>query len=289
LNYGPFTLKSYPCPLCGSATSTIVETKRGRAVPLDFSIVSCSSCEHVRVDPRIPDERLDELYDEAYYRGDGFDATIDYSAPPTAATLAENADIIESIAEAAGGSIRGLRWLDIGCGTGTLLEQARDRGASVVGFDSSAAARESCGSKGLTLLNVASLEAEPQTFDIVTAIEVIEHVPDPLGFLKFLTARARKGGIVFVRTGNWNLVRRLPGTPYLMPEGHIQYFTPPIMRRLFSQASLAETRSLNRTWFVWRLVPNAIRRSIPAPAFKTLAAITRKAAPAFADFPIGVT
>jgi 2-polyprenyl-3-methyl-5-hydroxy-6-metoxy-1,4-benzoquinol methylase len=266
-----------------------VERKRGRAVPVEFTIVACSSCGHVRVDPRIADERLDELYDEAYYRGEGFDATIDYSAPPTEATIAENADIIDSIAEAAGGSISGLRWLDVGCGTGTLLEQARERGATVVGFDSSAAARESCARKGLTLTSAANLEAEPQSFDIVTAIEVIEHVPDPLDFLTFLAARVRKGGVVFVRTGNWNLVRRLPGTPYLMPEGHIQYFTPPVMRRLFSQASLVESRSLNRTWFVRRLVPDALRRAIPVPAFAALAGIARRVAPAFADFPIGLT
>jgi SAM-dependent methyltransferase len=288
LTYGPFTLKSYPCPLCGTATNCILERKTGRAVPVEFTIVACSSCGHVRVDPRIADENLDDLYDDAYYRGHGFDATIDYDAPPMAATLSENADIIESIAQAAGGSVRGLRWLDVGCGTGTLLEQARERGADVFGFDSSSYALASCERKGLPLLSRIDLGAGAGTFDIVSAIEVIEHVPDPLAFLLSLKAHVRSGGVLFVRTGNWNLVRRLPGTPYLMPEGHIQYFTPSVMRRLFARAGLHESRAFNRTWFLWRLVPEAMRNVLPVVAFSTLANATRRLAPGVAPFPIGV-
>jgi 2-polyprenyl-3-methyl-5-hydroxy-6-metoxy-1,4-benzoquinol methylase len=288
LNYGPFTLKSYPCPLCGAFEKRVVETKRGRVVAIDFSIVACTTCGHVRVDPRIADEDLDELYDAGYYRGEGFDATIDYSSQPTKETIAENADIIDSIAEAAGGSVRGLRWLDVGCGTGTLLEQARDRGANVCGYDSSAAALATSELKRIPLLDAASLEENAQTFDIVSAIEVIEHVPDPRAFLQFLAARAQPGGVVFVRTGNWNLVRRLPGTPYLMPEGHIHYFTPNVMRRLFAQSMLREAPAFNRTWFAWRLVPDPIRRFVPTQAFNALARATRKFAPAFADYPIGL-
>lgn len=263
-------------------------TKLGRAVPAAFSIVSCTSCGHVRVDPRIADDRLDELYDDAYYRGEGFDATIDYDAAPSERTIIENGDIIDSIAEAVGGSVHGLRWLDVGCGTGTLLEQARARGALVTGFDSSRSATVSCKRKGLPLLSEAELRAAAGKFDIVSAIEVIEHVPDPLDFLQFIASAVRSGGVVFVRTGNWNLVRRLPGTPYVMPEGHIQYFTPKVMRRLFARASLAESHAFNRTWFVWRVVPQIARNVLPVRGFALLADITRRLVPGFAAFPIGV-
>ena len=257
-------------------------------MPVEFTIVACKACGHVRVDPRIADERLDDLYDDAYYRGDGFDATIDYDAPPSAGTLSENADIIESITQAAGGSVRGLRWLDVGCGTGTLLEQARERGASVFGFDSSRYALESCAKKGLPLVSRAELDAGAGDFDVVSAIEVIEHVPDPLAFLLNLKAHVRSGGLLFVRTGNWNLVRRLPGTPYLMPEGHIQYFTPRVMRRLFAEAELRESPAFNRTWFVWRLLPQAVRDVVPAGVFGLLGNASRRLAPGLAPFPIGL-
>jgi 2-polyprenyl-3-methyl-5-hydroxy-6-metoxy-1,4-benzoquinol methylase len=241
----------------------------------------------VRVDPRIADERLDELYDAAYYRGDGFDATIDYDASPSQQTRDENEDIVDSVAGSMGGSIRGLRWLDVGCGSGTLLEAARERGASVTGSDSSEAARRSCERKGLAFVDASALAKSEERFDIVTAIEVIEHVPDPLGFVLFLKARVREGGVIFVRTGNWNVVRYLPGTPYVMPEGHIQYFTPTTMRRLFKRASLEEVRAFNRTWFVWRLVPRFARKAIPIPVFAALADVAKRITPGLGAFPIG--
>ncbi len=255
-------------------------------MPNDFSIVSCAKCRHVRVDPRISNERLDDLYDEAYYRGEGFDATIDYAAQPSTKTLEENADIIESVVEAAGGSVRGLTWLDVGCGMGTLLESARERGAVVTGSDSSKAALESCRRKGLAFLDSETLERSEERFDIVTAIEVIEHVPDPLAFVLFLKARVRGGGVIFIRTGNWNLVRYLPGTPYLMPEGHIQYFTPTTMRRIFARASLEEIEAFNRTWFAWRLLPGFVRLALPNSVRRALAQLTKRIAPGLAPFPI---
>jgi len=256
-------------------------------VPIRFNIVSCASCRHIRVDPRIADERLEELYDEAYYRGDGFDATIDYGAPPSQATIDENVDIVHTVAEAAGGSVRGLRWLDIGCGTGALLESAAERGAIVTGSDSSDAASISCRGKGLPFITPAALIDYRKQFDVVSAIEVIEHVPDPMAFVLAMKSYVREGGIVFLRTGNWNVVRYLPGTPYVMPEGHIQYFTPRTIRRIFAAAMISETATFNRTWFVWRLIPKKVRARIPHVVFSTLARISNSIAPGLAPFPIG--
>lgn len=282
--YGPFSLESYPCPLCGRSESRVVARKKGIAVPLAFDIVSCRSCRHVRVDPRIPDARLDELYDAAYYRGEGFDRTVDYDAPTAPEVCAANAAIIDTVTEAAGGSIAGARWLDVGCGTGSLLEEARSRGALPFGTDTSSFAIARCTEKGLPLLEDASLAEHEASFDVVSAIEVIEHVPDPKALLAFLRSRVRAGGVVYVGTGNWNLVRRQRGTPYLMPEGHIQYFTPPVMRRLFAESSLREADVLNRSWIGARV----LSRRASLATTRTLARIAKGLTPGFAPFPVGI-
>lgn len=285
---GTVSLESYPCPLCGSHEDRLVLTKRGVVVPVEFELVACVGCGHVRVDPRIPDERLDELYDLAYYRGEGFDRTIDYDAEASADVWAEHAAVVDTVADALGGSVEGVRWLDIGCGTGGLLEQARRRGAQVFGADSSQFALERCRQKGLALLADSEVADQSGSFDVVSAIEVIEHVPDPRKLLELLRACVRVGGVVYVGTGNWNLVRRQRGTPYLMPEGHIQYFTPDRMRRLFADCSLGEADVLNRSWFVERLRRRRARGIVSLAVARRLAKVTRRLTPGLAPFPVGI-
>jgi SAM-dependent methyltransferase len=282
-------LKSYPCPLCGTARSRVVQKKTGVAVPVEFTIVTCVSCRHIRVDPRIPDEDLDALYDAEYYRGHGFDRTIDYTAPSSPESRAEKNAIIDTVAEALGRSVEGVRWLDVGCGSGGLLEEARRRGALTFGVDSSPFAAAHCAKKGLALLSDAEVRKQKGSFDVVSAIDVIEHVPDPRALLEHLRSCATAGGILYVHTGNWNLVRRQPGTPYLMPEGHIQYFTPDAMRRLFAESSIAEADVVNRTWFVDRHLPKRVRRVVPPAALRGLAKLARRLTPGLAPFPVGRT
>lgn len=285
---GVVALESYPCSICGSAESRVVMKKQGVVVTVEFTLVACASCGHVRVDPRVADERLDELYDAAYYRGRGFDRTIDYDAEATPASLVDSTSVLDTIAEARGGSLVGARYLDVGCGTGGLLEEAQRRGALAFGSDSSAVAAAHCTRKGLTLLTDEQILAQQGSFDVVSAVEVIEHVPDPKRLVAFLRSCVRVGGVVFIGTGNWNLVRRQPGTPYVMPEGHIQYFTPDRMRRLFADARLGEAAVLNRTWFLHRVLPERARPVVPSFMLEVLARVARRLAPGFAPFPVGV-
>lgn len=286
--HGPFELKSYACSVCGSPDRKPIGKKVGVAVPIEFAIVQCLRCDHVRVDPRMPDERLGGLYDEEYYRGNGFDRSIDYNGAVTAWTQAENAGIITTVATALGRSIEGVRWLDFGCGTGTLLEEVRRHGGLATGFDESKAALRSCEAKDVPILTVDDLRSSEGRFDVVSAVEVIEHVPDPVELVRSLTRMVRIGGIVYVHTENWNVVRRFPGTPYIMPEGHIQYFTPQVMRRIFSMCDLDEAGVFNRSWFLWRRLPSELKRRVPETALKAAHSFAAKLAPGFAAMPVGV-
>ena len=110
--------------------------------------------------------------------------------------------------------LRGKQVLDVGCGGGILAESMARRGASVLGIDLAARplrvaqlhAMES-GVEGLAYREVAAeaLAAEmPGTFDVVTCMEMLEHVPEPASVVQACATLAKPGGWVFFSTINRN-------------------------------------------------------------------------------------
>ncbi len=108
-------------------------------------------------------------------------------------------------------ALDGARVLDVGCGGGLLAEALARQGAKVSGIDLSPAAIEVAElhalAEGLDLryrcVDVASLTGtERDRYDVVTCMELIEHVPDPAALLASLAAVVRPGGTVFVSTLN---------------------------------------------------------------------------------------
>ena len=104
----------------------------------------------------------------------------------------------------------GLRFLDIGCGAGILSEPLARLGAAVVGADPSAeniaaakahAARSSVGID-YRATTAEALAAAGESFDVVLAMEVVEHVTDVGVFIAHAAALVKPGGLLFVATLN---------------------------------------------------------------------------------------
>lgn len=105
----------------------------------------------------------------------------------------------------------GLRCIDIGCGGGILSEALARQGASVTAIDlaeaSLAVARLHNLESGLDIHyeNISAeeiAEREPEQYDIVTCLEMLEHVPDPESVIAACARLAKPGGHVFVSTIN---------------------------------------------------------------------------------------
>jgi 2-polyprenyl-6-hydroxyphenyl methylase / 3-demethylubiquinone-9 3-methyltransferase len=103
--------------------------------------------------------------------------------------------------------LEGKTALDVGCGAGLLTEPLARLGAKVTGLDASqelvAVAREHAGGQGLEVDYRAGdlFDLEGQ-FDLITCMEVIEHVADPAAFLKALARRLAPGGLFVLSTPN---------------------------------------------------------------------------------------
>jgi 2-polyprenyl-6-hydroxyphenyl methylase/3-demethylubiquinone-9 3-methyltransferase len=134
--------------------------------------------------------------------------------------------------------IAGARILDVGCGGGILAEALARAGARVLGIDLAPAALATAELHALEAgvrleyrqVAAEALAAEqPGRFDVVTCMEMLEHVPDPVSVLAALAQLVRPGGDVFVSTINRNLkafLIAILGAEYLtrtVPRGTHEY------------------------------------------------------------------
>lgn len=107
-------------------------------------------------------------------------------------------------------SLAGLRILDIGCGGGILCEPLARLGASVVGVDPSesniAVAQQHAARSGLSInyrnATIETLSQAGENFDVVLAMEVVEHVTDVGLFVKQAAEMVKPDGLMFVATLN---------------------------------------------------------------------------------------
>jgi 2-polyprenyl-6-hydroxyphenyl methylase/3-demethylubiquinone-9 3-methyltransferase len=135
--------------------------------------------------------------------------------------------------------LRGKRALDVGCGGGILAEAMAGQGAEVLGIDLAGRALKvaqlhamESGVAGVRYREVAveDLAAEqPAQYDVVTCMEMLEHVPDPSSVVRASAALAKPGGWVFFSTLNRNpksFLLAIVGAEYLLqllPRGTHEY------------------------------------------------------------------
>lgn len=142
------------------------------------------------------------------------------------------------IREQAGGSLNNLRILDVGCGGGILAESMAAQGASVKGIDLADAslqvARLHSLETGIKVdyesISVEALaEREAGAYDVVTCMEMLEHVPDPASIVRACAVLLKPGGIATFSTLNRNtksFLFAIVGAEYvlkLLPKGTHQH------------------------------------------------------------------
>jgi SAM-dependent methyltransferase len=124
------------------------------------------------------------------------------------------------------------RLLDVGCASGAFLDYANDEGWEVLGVEPSsvlcAKARQKLGSRGTVLCcALQNAEVAKDSMDVLTLWDVLEHVPDPVGFLQLCAALVRPGGYVVANVPDlesWQASVLRERWPLLLAE-HLNYFS----------------------------------------------------------------
>lgn len=251
------------CPVCGTAPAKLWGRKTGRYVPREFCFYRCRHCGFLFVDP-VTDFAI---YSDDYYAGRGPDPLVNYREEYADEGDTSRRYEFANLLELARRHLQRLplprlpgpleiEWLDHGCGAGGLLKYLRHvrnvdwRGRSarlaLTGHDVGSYAERLQVHDGFRIVDAAGLARLPDgSFDIISCIEVVEHLPDPAATLERLARLLKPGGLLLLTTGNLACpLARLRGLkfPYCMPEIHVSLFTPGSLSALYRKFGLQPVR-----------------------------------------------
>ena len=237
------------CPVCGPSAgeqevysarfdpdSLNSRTFSARRLPdgQHFRIVRCLQCRLMRSDPIVPPSVLETLYSQS---------SMQYAEeiPHLRKTYGRY------LAELPRNGSRSQTLLEIGCGSGFFLEEAREQGFDVWGIEPSADAQEWAVSQirprivsGAFRSNVFPAES----FDVIAAFQVLDHLPDPLATLQECRRLLRNGGILLMLHHNASAfsARLLGQRSPIIDIEHLFFYTPATMRALCERAGLEVVR-----------------------------------------------
>lgn len=223
------------CLVCDSDDSSLFLEKES------FSIVKCSKCTMVYVNPRLTLEELEEFYNADYYHGYIDSFVLD---------VARKRAAINWIRKYKSGG----KLLDIGCSVGSMLEAGTNY-FEVSGVEPASWSCLNARERGFSVFHGSLEQAQfaDNSFDVVTFTEVIEHMHKPIDFLKEVNRILKQDGVLYLTTGNVDSYRaRKEGSnwSYYEPTYHLGYFSPSTIRLALQKAG-------------FKVVPGGLNGRIP--------------------------
>jgi 2-polyprenyl-3-methyl-5-hydroxy-6-metoxy-1,4-benzoquinol methylase len=232
----------YPaCPLCGSER---------REAPFrlhePYRVARCPACGLHYLYPRVIERAMREAYRQpSYYEGGACGYADTSYTDQERALRATFKRLLKNLSRR---GLNGGDLLEIGCGYGYLLDEARAYFDRRVGTDFSLRAAEIARSTGAEVF-VGGVEQVPHEsrFDCVLAIQVIEHIYEPVSFVGQLASHTKAGGHVVLATPDiGGILRKAMGRrwpSFKVPE-HVLYFDFRTLSAVMQRAGLSDVLRL---------------------------------------------
>lgn len=208
------------------------------------TVIDCKTCGFSHVHPLPTMEALNEFYAKRFYQDVKKSYFSDYERDEAWWTLNYNWLLDEFDKHYKKKKGEKIRMLDIGSGPGLFVDVAAKRGVDIIGIEPSKEAFEYSTNKYKNkILNTTleQLEAESK-FDVIHSSLVLEHILDPLLFLKKSRAMLKKGGLMCIIVPNdFNPIQgavKEMGKPewWVSPFEHLNYFNGKALKKLFEKA-----------------------------------------------------
>lgn len=233
------------CPICASEDNTPFAfeyvTIRGENLKLGINI--CASCQLNYISPRLNSDALMILYNEGYSR----ETVSGVYSVDISVSKNEYIKFTEYVYRFLP---QGGKLMDVGCGMGNFLSLLLGNPKyEIAGVEFSEFAGQQAREKGIQVQigNLVTIDIPDNSYDIVSMLYVLEHVPNPLPMLEKIWKILKPGGVLLVAVPNYNYLRithvgflskLLYGkTTTLHAEEHLQNFTPGTLRRILNKAS----------------------------------------------------
>ena len=230
------------CPICALPLSPTRVRGRDRMMTGDgpFTVMECADCQYGVTLPQLSEQELARYYPSEYYDFQGYSgrraanplyrllerfrswsATRRYQRPPF---------LLDGVTPG--------RMLDVGCGSGDLLEHFAKRGWEIYGIDPSASATAAAANRGARV-HQGTLRDQPwpeASFALITSQHALEHIADPIDALRRARALLEPGGLLLIAVPNWScwqrrLLFRSRWSALDLPR-HLQHFSPRALQQL---------------------------------------------------------
>jgi len=203
-----------------------------------FHVVRCGACRLWYLSPRLTADATESLYRSNDYFTGSDAGYADYSSQEGSLRTTFRR-LLDAMARS---GMTGGRLLEVGAGLGYFLDEARGffRSRTGIEMSSGAAAIAARQSDATVLPGIEALDSE-SLFDCIVASHVVEHVPDPVAWVRALAQHLAPGGTMVLATPDmgsfWRMVMRSRWPSFKYPE-HVAFYDSATLPRLFAAAGL---------------------------------------------------